>query len=368
MNHHHVLVALHEMEGIGWKTIRRLADYFPDLAELGSLSLGQLAGLHLAPGKAELLSNGLSRDYLKRIEEAYAESPVVPIARGDEDYPVFLNETAAPPWVIYTIGRRELLRKYAVAMVGTRTPTVYGKSVASRMAEELSRSDVCIVSGMARGIDGQAHEGALKGAGSTIAVLGCGIDVIYPREHTLLYRKIAEQGLIISEYPPGIPAAQGLFPQRNRIIAGLSLGTVVVEAAARSGSLITATYAESESRDVFAVPGQITSPKSRGAHDLIRDNKAKLIASAGDILSEYKHLPGFGRNSLEAMAYTREYIPALTAEEERVAAVLADGPASIDELIERLQTNFGHLHSILLSLQLKKRIGQLPGSLYMLLS
>ncbi len=368
MNHHHVLVALHEMEGIGWKTIQRLTDYFPDLEELAGLTPGQLAALRLAPGKAELLSRGLTRDYLKRIEEAYADSVVVPIARGDEEYPPLLNETAAPPWVVYTIGRRELLGKYAIAMVGTRTPTVYGKRIASRMAEELSCSGLCVVSGLARGIDGEAHEGALKGEGSTIAVLGCGINVIYPREHTLLYRKIAEQGLVLSEYPPGTPAAQGLFPQRNRIIAGLTLGTVVVEAAARSGSLITAKYAEGEFREVFAVPGQITSPKSRGTHDLIREDGAKLVTSAADIMKEFGHLPGMGRNSLETMAYTREYLPSLTAEEERVAAVLADGPASIDELIERLQTNFGHLHSILLSLQLKKRIGQLPGSLYMLLS
>ncbi|MDF2938970.1 MAG: protecting protein DprA, partial [Paenibacillaceae bacterium] len=127
-------------------------------------------------------------------------------------------------------------------------------------------------------------------------------------------------------------------------------------------------YAESENRDVFAVPGQITSPKSRGTHELIRDDGAKLVTSAEDILKEFQHLPGIARNSLETMAYTREYTPALTAGEERVVAVLADGPASIDELIERLQTNFGHLHSILLSLTLKKRIGQLPGSFYMLLS
>ncbi|MNN74247.1 hypothetical protein D3C81_1904250 [compost metagenome] len=143
---------------------------------------------------------------------------------------------------------------------------------------------------------------------------------------------------------------------------------MVVEAAARSGSLITAKYAEGEYRDVFAVPGQVTSPKSKGTHELIRDDGAKLVTSAEDILKEYGHLPDLARNSLETMAYTREYVPALTPEEEQVVAVLADGPASIDELIERLQTNFGHLHSILLSLSLKKRIGQLPGSLYMLLS
>ncbi|MDF2937529.1 MAG: protecting protein DprA, partial [Paenibacillaceae bacterium] len=212
MNHHHVLVALHEMEGIGWKTIQRLTDYFSDLEELIGLSQGQLAALRLAPGKAELLSRGLTRDYLSRTELAYAQSPIVPVARGDEEYPMLLDETAAPPWVIYTLGRRELLRNYAFAMVGTRTPTVYGKRTASLMAEGLSQMGACVVSGMARGIDGEAHEGALKGPGSTIAVLGCGIDVIYPREHTLLYRKIAEQGLIVSEYPPGTPAAQGLFP------------------------------------------------------------------------------------------------------------------------------------------------------------
>lgn len=368
MNHRTVLVALHELEGIGWKTIRRLLDYFPDLTELAELPSGKISALRLAPGKAELLAGRLTPDFLLRIEEAYEHSHIAPVARGEEDYPPLLNETAFPPWVLYAIGRKEMLQKYAIAMVGTRTPTVYGKNMAVRMAEELSMAGVCVVSGMARGIDRAAHEGALKGPGGTIAVLGCGIDVIYPREHTLLYRKIAEGGLIVSEYPPGTKPAQGLFPQRNRIIAGLALGTVVVEAADRSGSLITADFSHGESRDVFAVPGQATSPKSRGTHKLIMDSTARLVTCAADILDEYRHLPGIGRNSMEMMAYTRDYLPPLTAEEEKVTAILADGPASIDELIERLQTNFGHLHAILLSLTLKKRIGQLPGSLYMLLS
>lgn len=368
MNHHSVLVALHEIEGIGWKSIRKLVDDFPDLAELAELSREELLTLRLPAGKAELLSRSFTLDYLHKVEAVYADCSIVPITRGDDDYPQLLEETAQPPWVLYAKGRLELLHLPCIAMVGTRTPTVYGKRVASQLASELSQAGLCVVSGLASGIDGAAHEGALKGCGSTVAVLGCGVDVIYPREHTALYRTVAERGLVLSEYPPGTKAAQGLFPQRNRIIAGMTLGTVVVEAAERSGSLITARMALNESRDVFAIPGQISSPKSRGTHELIRDSGAKLVTTVADILVEYRHLPGILRNSLETMAHTREYLPALTGEEARVVALLAEGPASIDQLIERLQTNFGHLHSILLSLTLKKRIEQLPGSLYMLLS
>lgn len=367
MNNRIMLIALHELDGIGWKTIQKLVCRFPDLTDLLGASESLLQTLELPPGKPELLLSGLTESYAEGAGRKYEAGSIVPITRGEPEYPQLLDATAQPPWVLYTRGRRELLERPGIAVVGTRTPTVYGKRMAEQFARELSCSGVCVVSGLARGIDGAAHEGALEGAGGTIAVLGCGIDVIYPKEHAYLYSRIAENGLILSEYPPGMFAAPGLFPQRNRIIAGLSLGTFVVEAALKSGSLITADQALDESRDVFALPGPVTSPKSSGAHALIQQG-AKLVSCAKDILDEYPDLAALRRNIPESHAQTRAYGDQLSAEERRILKLLAEGSATIDELIERLQTNFGHLHAILLSLQLKKRIEQLPGSVYILLS
>jgi DNA processing protein len=367
MDNHIMLIALHELDGIGWKTIRKLVHSFPDLTELLGASASLLQTLELPPGKPELLLSGLTEPYAAGIGRKYEAGSIVPVTRGQPEYPQLLEATAQPPWVLYTRGNRELLGRPGIAIVGTRTPTVYGKRMAEQYARELSRSGVCVVSGLARGIDGAAHLGALEEPGSTIAVLGCGIDVIYPKEHAYLYGRIAEKGLILSEYPPGRPGAPGLFPQRNRIIAGLSLGTFVIEAALKSGSLITADQALDESRDVFALPGPVTSPKSAGTNALIQQG-AKLVACARDILDEYPELAAQSRNIPESHVHTRAYGEHLSAEEQRILKLLADAPMTIDDLIERLQTNFGHLHAILLSLQLKKRIEQLPGSVYILLS
>lgn len=367
MNNHTILVALHEMEGIGWKTIHHLVRCFPDLADLLGASTSMLQATGLPPGRAGILQTKLTEDYVEGIKRKYMGGSITPISRGQEAYPRLLEETAQPPWVLYTIGSLACFQRPAIAIVGTRLPTVYGKRLAESVARDLSASGICVASGMARGIDGAAHKGALQGAGGTIAVLGCGIDIAYPREHEALYKQIAQEGLIISEYPPGTAAAPGLFPLRNRIIAGMSLGTFVVEAAARSGSLITSDYALDESRDVFALPGPVTSPKSAGTHQLIQQG-AKLVTCAGDILAEYPQLFAAHRNRDGEPANTTLYKSNLTAEEEQVLGLLADGPATIDEIIERLQTNFGHLHAILLSLTLKKRIEQLPGSVYVLLS
>jgi DNA processing protein len=365
MNNHWALITLHELDGIGWKTIRRLVDAFPDLCELPGIPEEVLCSLGIPSAKAGLIVSGMTAENISRVQDRYSRSPVVPVVRGHVGYPSMLEETSQPPWVLYTRGRLELLERPGIAVVGTRTPTVYGKRMAEVFARDLSRAGVCVVSGLARGIDGAAHQGALEEPGGTIAVLGCGIDIIYPREHSFLYHQIAEKGLILSEYPPGMQGSPGLFPQRNRIIAGLSLGTFVVEAALKSGSLITADQALDESRDVFALPGPVTSPKSTGTNSLIQQG-AKLVTCAADILQEYKDLAASGINP-SASAKTTEYTGKLSVEEERILALLAEGPASIDDLIERLQTNFGHLHAILLSLTLKKRIEQLPGSVYILL-
>lgn len=367
MNNHWILVALHELEGIGAKTIGRLVQCCPDLTELLGASRDMLHAFGLTPRRADLILSELTEDYVSRIMQKYEESAIVPVTRGQEPYPPLLEETADPPWVLYARGRLQLMERPAIAVVGTRLPTVYGRRMAEIIARDLSLAGVCVASGMARGIDGAAHQGALDGPGGTIAVLGCGVDIPYPREHAPLYGEIARKGLILSEYPPGTAAAPGLFPRRNRILAGMSLGTFVVEASSRSGSLITADLALGESRDVYALPGPVTSPRSLGTNRLIQQG-AKLVTGAGDILSEYEQYLGVKGNISPSHANTIFDTGSMTEDEKRVMDLLREGPATIDEIIERLQTNFGHLHAILLSLSLKKRIEQLPGSIYVLLS
>lgn len=367
MKNQSVLLTLHEMEGIGWKTVSLLVRSYPELSDVMGASMEELLAIGIQPSKAKILQARLTEEAVKRTTGRYEASDIVPVTWADEWYPELLRQTGQAPWVLYARGRIEKLGRPCIAIVGTRTPTVYGKRVAEVFGRDLSEAGVCVVSGLARGIDGCAHVGALEGDGGTIAVTGCGVDVVYPKEHAYLYKEIAEKGLILSEYPPGQQAAPGLFPQRNRIIAGLSLGTLVVEAALRSGSLITADQALDESRDIFAIPGPITSPKSAGTNLWIQKG-AKLVTNAYELLGEYKHLASRYASILEKeAAKNAEEGRRLSREEASVLEMLQDGPATIDDLVERLQTNFGLLHAILLSLQMKKRIEQLPGSVYVII-
>jgi DNA processing protein len=203
----------------------------------------------------------------------------------EPEYPPLLGEIADPPFALFTIGNLDRWKLPAVAIVGSREATRYGRDVAAALARELSGVGVCVVSGFARGVDAAAHEAALDGPGGTIAVLGCGLDVDYPREHVRLKQALAGRQLLVSEFPPGTEPHPGNFPVRNRVIAGLAAGVVVVEASRRSGSLITARLANDFGRDVFAVPGSIFSPTSVGTHELLRDG-AILCRGADDVFAE----------------------------------------------------------------------------------
>ena len=207
------------------------------------------------------------------------------ISLGDPQYPTALAAIHDPPSTLWIRGHIETLRSPAVAIVGSRVASPYAVEVAHRLGADLARRGVTVVSGMARGVDSAAHRGALDGGGITIAVFGCGSDVIYPREHAPLAERICERGAIVTEFPPGTPPLKGHFPQRNRIISGLSLGVVIVEAAERSGSLITAHFALDQGRAVLAVPGNVLGRRNYGAHALLRDG-AKLVECADDILEE----------------------------------------------------------------------------------
>ncbi|NOU93445.1 DNA-protecting protein DprA [Paenibacillus sp. LMG 31456] len=366
MNNTNILIALHHIENVGWKTIQTIVNRFPVLSEMLYLQAGDWQALGLTASRAVELAknlNELTALTLENLLKGYNSKGIGIVSYFDEDYPDLLKETAQPPWVLYYRGNPKLMKRPCIAVVGTRTPTVYGRKTAEQLSEALSASQLCVVSGMARGIDSAAHEAALRESGSTIAVLGCSIEHVYPPENKLLYHQIADKGLILSEYPLKTKPHPGLFPQRNRIIAGLSLGVLVVEAALRSGSLITVDQALEESRDVFAVPGPISSPKSKGTLSLIKQG-AKLVSDVQDILEEYTHLIPDIQHSYSN--HTQEIKAQLSPDEQVIVNLLQNQALSIDELLAKSQFNFGHLHAVLLNLLLTKRVEQLSGSIYAL--
>jgi len=276
------------------------------------------------------------------------------VTLADETYPRALLETADPPALLYAVGRVELLQHATLAVVGSRNATAQGESNAEAFARVLSDAGLTIVSGLALGIDAAAHRGGLAGASSTIAVLGTGIDNVYPRRNAALAGEIAERGLIISEFALGTAPAASNFPRRNRIISGLARGCLVVEAALASGSLITARSAAEQGREVFAIPGSIHSPFSKGCHALIKSG-AKLVESAEDVLAE---LNGFHTT---ASAST---VRSAKDESEGLLAHMGHDPVNVDFLCTRAGLSAEQVSSELLRLELDGRITALPGGLF----
>lgn len=273
------------------------------------------------------------------------------VTLGDADYPPLLLQTADPPLLLYVQGRASLLAAPSLAMVGSRNPTAQGADNARAFARQLGQDGLAVVSGLALGIDGAAHEGALMAPAGTVAVVGTGLDRVYPARHRDLAHRIGATGALVSEYAPGTPALPPNFPQRNRIIAGLSLGTLVVEAALRSGSLITARLAAEAGREVFAVPGSIHSPQSKGCHALIKQG-AKLVESAADIVEELR-----GQRQAPAQ-------PGPAPAPHPLLDALGDDPVTLDALLARTGLPTPELSARLLELELDGRVARLPGGLY----
>jgi len=367
-----MIIALHETPGIGWMTIKRAVD--TGLWRQRSLSREKLLAVGFKPNQANLLTERMSArefdfaDYSTHVTDI---SDIIVLTRYDESYPQWLQEIAQPPWVLYLKGRMELLKRPSLSIVGTREPTAGGRSFTEKLSEQLSFYGVTIVSGLARGIDSKAHEAALRGKGSTIAVLPTPINSCYPPENRNLFRRIGEDGLLLTETPPGTKLHPGQFPQRNRIIAGLSQGTIVIEGAAKSGSLITAGQALEMNREIFAVPGSPSSPKSEGPNGLIKRGEAKLITCVNDIVEELPWLPeaieqclgDAGSEQSDRINQTSQ----LTPEELSIIRLLQDQPLSINEIHELSRIPFGHLNALLLNLCIKRKIGLQPGALYIVL-
>lgn len=338
--------------GVGGDTQRKLLAAFGLPA--GIFAADRLAVRAVVGERADRLFDS---DSARAVEQAlsWAAQPGQSIITlADPGYPPALLEIADPPTLLYVRGRADLLRRPALAMVGSRNATPQGIQTAEAFARELAGRGLAIVSGLALGIDAAAHRGALKAGGDTVAVIGTGADRVYPASNKELALAIAERGAVISEFPLGMPVLAANFPRRNRLISGLAQGVLVVEAATGSGSLITARLAAEQGREVFAIPGSIHSPLARGCHQLIRDG-AKLVESAQDILEE---LGGFDRGGPAAMP------PPEPPPASGLLALLGHDPCSLDELAARSGRPADSLLAELLALELAGDLASLPGNRY----
>ena len=362
---------LQAVEGLGPKTFVRLLSRFGsptgirraslrDLQTEGEISKNLASALHRPPPSE-------AQAHIKRELHAVQQGQVRIVTLADPGYPDRLKTIPDPPPVLYMKGQLLPTDDYALAIVGARKCTSAGQAWTRNLSGDLSALGFTITSGLARGIDASAHEAALNGSGRTIAVLGCGIDRVYPPEHTRLRRRIEAQGALLSEFSMGTPPHSFHFPQRNRIISGLSLGVIVTEATLRSGSLITARLALEQNREVFAVPGNITNPLSKGPHALLKQG-AKLVEETKDVVEEILPMlePCFRDRWEIQHAETSEQSlkPGLGTEEQQLFDLISLDPIALDDLISQGSFLPSEVMSILLSLEIKGLIKQVRGLQY----
>jgi DNA processing protein len=366
-------VALTLTPGLGPKRILKAATALPDLASLFRLSLTELESLNFPAPSAQFLFTGKARTEAERELVRMGEQKGMILTYADEEYPERLREIFDPPPVLWVLGDVKLLARPSIAIVGTRHPTPYGTGMAEILARDLATHKLVILSGMARGVDTAAHKGALAAHGSTIAVWGTGIDVIYPKENKSLAENIlVSGGAIVSEYRLGTFPAPQNFPKRNRILSGMSVGVLVVEAGENSGTRVTARCALEQDRDVYAVPGNVTTRNAWGPNTLIKQG-AKLVATWEDVWQE---LPsqirlqlegelGFASSPGQAASIVEE-LPLQEPEKVVLNALRHDEAVQLDELMETLESKLtsSEIFTALFELELASRIKQLPGKNY----
>ncbi len=364
MEEREAFVALNMIERVGPVRMRQLLAHFGEATKILSASKHQLQQVQgVGEDTAESIANWEQRinlpGELKRCEDFGCHI----LIQSDPHYPAFLREIYDPPIVLYVKGELNDRDRNAVGMVGSRQTTHYGIETARKLAYQLAYVGVTVVSGGARGIDTAAHQGAISARGRTIAVMGCGINIVFPPENRELYERIAETGAVITQFPFNRKADKQTFPIRNRIVAGMTLGTVVVEANLSSGALITANFAIDYGRQVFAVPGRIDSPRSKGCHELIKKG-AKLCEGAEDVLSEFEYL--FPPTNRPPSPAETGLLPALelSENEQKVFDAIGGEEAQIDEIIRTSGLPASAVSVTLLGLEMKKVIRQLPGRLY----
>ncbi len=352
-------LGFNHVPGIGPARLDRLIAYFGDLASAWHAPAAELGAAGIDARSLDALLH--ARRTLD-LESTYAHitgQGIRLITRDDPGYPHLLAQITNPPYLLYVRGTLAEVDRWAVAVVGTRQASAYGKEVTRKLVTGLVAAGVTVVSGLALGIDAVAHSAALTAGGRTLAVLGSGVDQIYPLHNRQIGLAIVQQGALISEYPPGTMPTATNFPPRNRLIAGLALGVLVVEAAPKSGALITARFAVEQGRDVFAVPGNIFSPRSEGVHHLIREG-ATLVTSVDQLLEAL---------NLQAMAAQQEVVAAMpeTAEEVALLGVVEDEPSHIDEIQRRSQLPMPMVSATLTLLELKGLVRQVGSMHYVLM-
>ena len=346
---------LEQAAGVGRRSVHALLAVFDTPGAI--LRAGpQALGAHATPAQARAICAPVTPALAALIDAtlAWLAAPDHHLVTcHDPRYPPALAEIPDPPLLLYVSGRVELLAQPLIAVVGSRNASVQGRVDAESFAAALSGAGLCVVSGLALGIDTAAHEGALRGAGSTIAVVGTGLDRVYPARNRALAHRIAVQGCIVSEYPLGMPPLAANFPRRNRIISGLAAGVLVIEAAAQSGSLITAQLAAEQGREVFALPGSIHSALTKGCHRLIREG-AQLVETVDDVLMAMRISPLAGLPQVDTAAPASE-------DDAILLDALGHEPVALDELLARLALDPGMLGARLLELELAGLVTRLPG-------
>ncbi len=349
---HHWLAAI-RLPGVGPVMLNHLVTHFGSAEHLFQAPRSEWQALNISDALIEALENPDWKTIETEIR--WAEDPRHHIVTWmDEAYPPLLKEISDAPAVLYVNGDPTVLSERQMAMVGSRNPSIFGVEMAHRFANELSAQGFVITSGLALGIDGASHRGALAANGRTIAVLGSGLNSIYPKRHVALAEEIAERGALVSEFYLAFGPQADNFPRRNRIISGLSVGTLVVEAALCSGSLITARYANEQGRDVFALPGSLSNPLSRGGHALIKDG-AKLVENVEDITGELGHF------ALPLSHSQRSVKEKLDPEQQHLLHCMAQDVSSVDILVARSAWDAGKVLMILTELELSHYIESVPG-------
>ncbi|MBM3832326.1 MAG: DNA-protecting protein DprA [Verrucomicrobia bacterium] len=364
MDSKEALVALNMIDHVGPVRVRQLLEHFGEApAILGASRQRLLQVRGIGEETAEAIVHWEKSIDLKGELQRINDFECHILIQGDEAYPELLRQIYDPPIVLYVKGKLTPKDKNAVALVGSRMTTHYGVEVARKLAYQLAYVGVTVVSGGARGIDTAAHQGALSAKGRTVAVLGTGINIVFPSENADLFERITASGAVVTQFPFNRAADKQTFPIRNRIVAGMTLGTVVVEANLTSGALITSGMAVDYGRQVFAVPGRIDSPRSKGCHELIKKG-AKLCEGAEDILSEFEYL--FPSTNRAPTPDQTGVLPALalSENEQKVFDVLAADELSIDDVIRRCGMSSSAVSVALLSLEMKRVIKQLPGKLF----
>ena len=361
-------LALNRVPHLGAVRFRRLEAYFGDLSNAWNAGVGELRAAGMEGKVASEIGAAHQRTSPDAEVERLRRAGVESLNWHDASYPARLKEISDPPPVLYVKGRLLPSDELAVAVVGTRNATAYGREAAAHLASDLARQGITIVSGLARGIDSVAHRAALDSGGRTIAAVASGLDIVYPKEHTGMFQRIAEQGAAISELPLGTRPDRRRFPRRNRLISGISLGTLVVEAGESSGALLTVKHALEQDREVFCVPGTIFSPASRGTNRLIQEG-AKLVLDSNDVLEELNLSVVAQQMELQItapagqMPETTIQIPPGDAEAE-LLGYLGEEPLHIDDILRRCRLPVASVNGLLTMLELKGLVKQVGGTHY----